>query len=391
MKFKQLLMAGLAVAGSVGLMAAPAQSEDFVIGAVNAHTDFMAAYDAPFMQGVNMYVEEANKNGGLLGKYPIKLIERDDASDPQKAAVAGTEMVRNEKLNMFISSALSPQAISSGAIVAKKNLLIMHTIASQPTIPARAGEGSYLVMMSDAHMGGVYAKFATNDLKAKTAYIVTSDFDPYTEFLPVYFKDLFEKMGGKVIGSSSFAYDQQEFSKVVSAIKALPEEPDVIVPMPFDNDFPIFINQLRAAGIKSAYLGPDVLDQPSVKGLGKVVEGVYYVTMAAPSASASAGAFVKAYEAKYGNADAFYPAMVGYSAMRMVEAAAKAAGSIEPKALRDAFGQLENVETEIGAVTFKGVGKAPNLPVHIMQIRGGEGHYVKSIKLDPSEIPATRM
>jgi len=390
MNAKKLFAAGLVAAGMTATLATTAVAEDFVIGAVSARTGFMAAYDSPFMQGVNMYAEEANKSGGLNGKYPIKVIERDDASDPQKAAIAIAELLKNEKMNMFISSAISPNAIAAGTMVASKNLLIMHTIASQPTIPARAGGGSYLVMMSDAHMGGVYGKFAAEDLKAKTAYIVTSDFDPYTEFLPLYFKDMFEKLGGKVVGQSNFAYDQQEFSKVVSDIKALPEAPDVIVAMPFDNDFPIFINQLRAAGVKSTYLGPDVLDQPSVKGLGKVVDGVHYVTMAAPGQSDSAGNFVKAYEAKFGNADAYYPAMVGYSAMRMVAAAVAAAGSIEPAAVRDAFGQLENVDTEIGKATFKGAGKAPNLPVHIMRIEGGEGKYVKSIQLDMAEIPTAK-
>ncbi len=387
---KKLFAAGLAATSLAGLWTTAAIAEDFTIGAVSARTGFMAAYDAPFMQGVTMYIEDANKNGGFAGKYPIKLIERDDASDPQKAAVAIAELLKNEKLNAFISSAISPNAIAAGTMVKKHDLLIMHTIASQPTIPARAGGGSYLVMMSDAHMGGVYAKFAIEDLKAKTAYIVTSDFDPYTEFLPLYFKDLFEKLGGKVIGQSTFTYDQQEFSKVVADIKALPEAPDVIMAMPFDNDFPIFINQLRAGGVTSTYLGPDVLDQPSVKGLGKVVEGVHYVTMAAPTASEAAGNFVKAYAAKFGNEDAFYPAMVGYSAMRMVDAAVAAAGTTDAAAVRDAFATLENVDTEIGTVTFKGVGKAPNLPVHIMRIEGGEGKYVKSIQLDPAEIPTAK-
>ncbi len=387
---KTLMAASLAVSTLAGAAFGTAQAEDFVIGAVSARTGFMAAYDSPFMQGVSMYVEQANKNGGLNGKYPIRLVERDDASDPQKTAIAIAELLKKEKMNMFISSAISPSAIAAGTMVAKQNLLIMHTIASQPTIPARAGKGSYLVMMSDAHMGGVYGKFAAQDLKVKTAYIVTSDFDPYTEFLPLYFKDMFEKLGGKVVGQSTFTYDQQEFSKVVADIKKLPEQPDVIMAMPFDNDFPIFINQLRASGNTSTYLGPDVLDQPSVKGLGKVVEGVHYVTMAAPGASESAARFVEAYKAKFGNADSFYPAMVGYSAMRMVAAAAEAAGTIEPAALRDAFGQLENVDTEIGKATFKGVGKAPNLPVHIMRIEEGEGKYIKSIQLDPSEIPPAK-
>ncbi len=390
MSLRKYLTAGLVVTSLAGLWTEAAEAEEFVIGAVSARTGFMAAYDAPFMQGVTMYVAEANKKGGLLGKYPIRLVERDDASDPQKAAIAVAELLKKEKLNIFISSAISPNAIAAGIMVAKKNLLIMHTIASQPTIPARAGGGSYLVMMSDAHMGGVYAKFARDDLQAKTAYIVTSDFDPYTEFLPLYFKDLFEKLGGKVIGQSTFAYDQQEFSKVVADIKKLPQEPDVIVAMPFDNDFPIFINQLRAGGVGSIYLGPDVLDQPSVKGLGKVVDGVYYVTMAATDASAAAAKFVKAYEAEFGDADSYYPAMVGYSAMRLVAAAVEIAGTTAPKAVRDAFGQLVNVETEIGAITFKGVGKAPNLPVHVMRIEGGEGKYIKSIKLDPAEIPTAK-
>lgn len=373
-------------------LASPAIADDFTIGAVNAKTGFMAAYDAPFMQGVHMYMDEANANGGLAGKYPIKIVERDDASDIQKAAVMTSEVLAEnaDKLNMFITSALAPQAIAGGSQTLGAGLLTAHTIASQPTIPARLGDGSYLVMMSDAHMGGVYAKYAAEDLKAKTAYIVTSDFDPYTQFLPLYFKEKFEEYGGKVIGQSDFSYDQQEFSNVVADIKKLPEAPDVIMAMPFDNDFPIIIKQLRAGGVESTYLGPDTLDLPSVKGLGDVVDGVHYVTMAAPESSESAGAFAKAYEEKHGNTDSVYPAMVGYSFMKMVAAAAESAGTVEKEALRKAFSELEGVDTEIGEVTFKGFGALPNLPVHIMRIEGGKGVHVKSIKLAAEEIPTPR-
>ncbi|MCZ4271250.1 ABC transporter substrate-binding protein [Maritalea porphyrae] len=382
---KILLATAVAALGTM-----PAMSEDFVIGAVNAKTGFMASYDAPFMQGVSMYQTEANARGGFLGKYPIELIERDDASDVQKSTVSTAEVMASEKMHAFITSALVPYAVSAGTQALRKDMLAVHTIASQPTIPARLGEGSFLVMMSDAHMGGVYAKFAAQDLKAKTAYLVTSQFDPYTDYLPRYFEEKFVEAGGSVVGNSEFAYDQQEFSTIIASIKALPEEPDVIVAMPFDNDFPVFINQLRAAGIKSAYLGPDVLDQPAVRGLGEVVEGVYYVTMAAPSSSPEAEAFVANYAATYGNEDSVYPAMVGYSFMRMLEKAIESAGTIDPLSVRKAFGELENVKTEIGEVTFKGFGALPNLPVHVMQIQGGEGVHIKSIKLEPSEIPSPR-
>jgi branched-chain amino acid transport system substrate-binding protein len=365
-------------------------AEDFVIGAVNAKTGFMASYDAPFMQGVSMYQTQANAKGGFLGKYPIELIQRDDSSEVQKSAVSTGEILATEKLNAFITSALVPYAVSAGTQALRNGMMVVHTIASQPTIPARLGEGSFLVMMSDAHMGGVYAKFAAEDLQAKTAYLVTSQFDPYTDYLPRYFQEKFEQAGGTIVGQSEFAYDQQEFSTIIASIKALDVEPDVIVAMPFDNDFPVFINQLRAAGIKSAYLGPDVLDQPAVRGLGEVVEGLYYLTMAAPTSSPEAEAFVQKYVETYGNEDSVYPAMVGYSFMRMLEKAIENSGSIDPMEVRNAFAELENVTTEIGEVTFKGFGALPNLPVHIMRIENGVGVYVKSIKLEPSDIPQPR-
>ncbi|MFK7753568.1 MAG: ABC transporter substrate-binding protein [Sedimentitalea sp.] len=365
-------------------------AEDFKIGVVSAKTGFLAAYDAPFMQGVHMYADEANANGGLLGKYPIDIVERDDGSDLQKTTVLTAEVLAaNADLNMAITSALTPMAIAGGIQTLTQGMLTMHGIASQPTIPARLGEGSYLVMMSDAHMGGVYAKYAA-DQGLKSAYLVTSDFDPYTEFMPLYFAEKFEEYGGTVAGQSNFAYDQQEFSSVVAEIKALPEEPEIIFGMPMDNDFPIFIQQLRAAGIKSTYFGPDILDLPSVKALGPVVDGVLYVTMAAPQASDEAGAFIQSYEEKFGNSDSAYPAMVGYSAMQMVAQAAEDAGTIEKGALRAAFGKLTGVPTKIGLVTFDGFGALPNLPVHIMKIQDGVGEHVTSIKLTGEELPAPR-
>lgn len=381
----------VALVAATSLFATSAMAEEFVIGAVNAKTGFMASYDAPFMQGVSLFQKVANAKGGLAGKYPIKLIERDDRSDVQQSTIATAELMAGEDMNLFITSGLVPYAISAGSQALAKGMMTVHAIASQPTIPAVLGEGSFLVMMSDAHMGSVNAKYALDDLKATTAYIITSKFDPFTEFTPLYFKEIFEKNGGKVVGHSEFAYDQQEFSTIIAAIKALPQEPDVIMGMAFDNDFPVFINQLRASGIKSVYLGTDILDQPAVRGLGDVVEGVHYLTMAAPTSSPEAAAFVKLYADTYGNEDSVYPAMVGYSFMKLLEVAVVDAGTIDPMSVRKAFAELENVKTEIGTVTFKGFGAMPNLPVHIMRIEDGKGVYVKSIHLELEEIPASRM
>ncbi|KAE9628782.1 ABC transporter substrate-binding protein [Parasedimentitalea maritima] len=385
--FRKAMVSGALVAS----LALPAVAEEFVIGAVNAKTGFMASYDAPFMQGVSMFVAEANERGGLAGQYPIRLIERDDRSDIQQSTISTSEILSDEKLDLFITSALVPYAVSAGMQALSQGMMTAHGIASQPTIPARLGEGSFLVMMSDAHMGAVNAKYALDDLSAKTAYIISSDFDPFTEFTPLYFQEVFEAGGGKVVGHSEFAYDQQEFSSMVAAIKALPEQPDVIMGMTFDNDFPIFINQLRAAGITSTYLGTDVLDQPAVRGLGEVVEGVHYLTMAAPNASDDAASFVDRFKVAYGGDDSFYPAMVGYSFMRLVEQASINAGSGDAKAIRAAFAELEDVTTEIGSVTLKGYGALPNLPVHIMRIEGGKGVYVKSTLLTSDEIPDSRI
>ena len=49
------LLSTLALAAT---LASPVMADDFTIGAVNAKTGFMAAYDAPFMQGVHMYMED---------------------------------------------------------------------------------------------------------------------------------------------------------------------------------------------------------------------------------------------------------------------------------------------------------------------------------------------
>jgi branched-chain amino acid transport system substrate-binding protein len=384
--FRKFLLATAAAAA----MASAAFAEEVKIGVVSAQTGILAIYDAPFLQGVQMYAEEANAKGGLNGKDMVTVIARDDRSDVQQTAVLTGELLASEKLNLFITSSLAPQAIASGTQSLAKGLLTVHSIASQPTIPLRLGEGSYLVMMSDAHMGGTYAKFATEDLKAKTAYILTSDFDPYTEFLPIYFQEKFEQYGSKVVGHGTFAYDQQDFTTIIADIKALPTPPDVIMSMTMDADFPVFINQLRAAGVTSTYLGPDILDQPSVKALGKVVDGVYYVTMAAPESGPEAAAFIESYAKKFGNADSAYPAMVGYSFMREFEAAVAAAGTTDPAAIRAAFGKLKGIKTEIGDITYDGFGQLPNVPVHIMQIKDGKGVYVKSIKLTTEELPTPR-
>ncbi len=60
---------------------------------------------------------------------------------------------------------------------------------------------------------------------------------------------MFEAKGGKVIGEGSFSLNQPDFSAIVTTIKALDPQPDVIMTSAWEPDFPAFIKALRGAGV----------------------------------------------------------------------------------------------------------------------------------------------
>ena len=75
----------------------------------------------------------------------------------------------------------------------------------------------------------------------------------------------------------------------------------------------------------------------------------------------------------------------------MIEAAVLEAGSIDPKAIRDAMANLENVQGATSTITYKGTNGMPVRQVSLVRVKDGEREFVAQPTPDPELIPEPRM
>jgi branched-chain amino acid transport system substrate-binding protein len=365
--------------------AAPA-GDPLIIGAAVGLTGDAASGDVPLSSAMQYAVDELNKNGGIAG-HPIKLIVKDTKSDPALGATVANELLQ-DGAQIMVGPAFPGMAVGVIQAAAAKNVTVLGGVSTQPEYVKVGGAKAYLVAFGDNVQAAAMADYALKQ-GYKTVYTLASPDLSYTAKLPVFFDDVFAKGGGKEIGTDTFSVGQQDFSPQVTKIAGLNPKPDCIYTGMFTPDVGIFLKQLRAAGVTVPVIGSDGDDQQAlIDFAGKDAEGLAFTTHGYASPGSDLEKFVAGYTAWNGGkapeANAF--AGLGGDCIDIIKAAVEAAGSIDPKAIGDALGNLENLKVVTGTITYKGTDGVPLKTVSIAAVENGK--FVLKDQHIPAYIPA---
>ncbi|MCL2658153.1 MAG: ABC transporter substrate-binding protein [Betaproteobacteria bacterium] len=113
------MLAGAAVA--LGCQLAATAAEPIKIGSVLSVTGPAAFLGDPELKTLQMYVEDINKKGGVLGR-PLQLVYYDDGSDANKANSFGKRLIDDDKVDVIIGGTTSGATMSMAPLVAKANM-----------------------------------------------------------------------------------------------------------------------------------------------------------------------------------------------------------------------------------------------------------------------------
>ena len=368
--------------------AMPVTAESLRIGVATAQTGALAPFDAPVMEGVHIAVDEINAAGGIGGTTKIELIEKDVRSDAAQTSIAVQELV-DEGVSFLILPCDADPALAAIGIVSSAEIPAVSTCASSPTLPLVGGDYMFANFPGDNVQATVSAEWAWGQ-GMKSGYILYSPDTQYTT-MPLYFAEVFEKLGGTMLGQDTYSIGQQDFSAIVTRIASLPEQPDVIMTSAYEPDFPSFLKALRAAGVTSQVIGSDGIDSPTTLSLGDAAEGLVFTTAGHAAPGSALEAFNKTYEEVIGHPSETVFNAVGYDLIKVVEAAQLAAGSTDPKALRDAMANLENVQGVTSTITYKGTDGMPVRQVSLIRVKAGGRELVGQPSPTADLIPAPRM
>jgi branched-chain amino acid transport system substrate-binding protein len=120
---------------------------------------------------------------------------------------------------------------------------------------------------------------------------------------------------------------------------------------------------------------------------GPAVEGLVFTTHGFPVAGSSMEKFWADYKAKYNADPESVFAATGYDLVKVIEAAVKKAGSTDPKKVRDAINELENVQGATGMITYKGANRIPIKEVYLVTVKNGKFEFIEKVTPPASLIP----
>ncbi|WP_306051204.1 ABC transporter substrate-binding protein [Oceaniradius stylonematis] len=359
--------------------------EEYVIGVAVANSGGLAPFSQPSFDGFSYCVDQMNEAGGIAGQYPIRLEVRDTRSDIAEAVKFAQEFV-DLGVNFIVAPPDGDPTMAMGQITSPAQIPTM-TFAGTAPILTSAGDyvfGSYPADNQQAAVLGAYAA----ELGYETTWILTSPDAAYTQFGPRYFAAAFEANGGTLLGEGSFSMGQPDFSAIVTTIQNLDPQPDVIMTSAWEPDFPAFIRALRGAGVDIPVMGADVLDTPTVRGLGDVVEGIVHTSGGYAEPGSDHAEFNAAFEAATGTvADTNY-VVNGCDILGMIDAAVQAAGSTDSAEVGVALANLGETDGIMSSFTFEGTNRMPMREVVLARIEGGEKIFIRRQLADPETMPA---
>lgn len=367
----------------------PTSAKTLTIGLATAQTGGLAGYDAPVIEGVHIAVDEINAAGGIGGNVKIELIEKDVRSDAAQTAIAVQELV-DAGVSVLVLPCDADPSLAAIGTVQSAQIPAISTCASSPTLPMIGGEYMFANFPGDNVQATVSASWAYEQ-GHKSAYIIYSPDSQYTT-MPLYFAEVFEKLGGKILGQDTHTIGQPDFSAIATRIAALSPQPDVIMTSSYEPDFPSMLRSLRAAGVKSQMIGSDGIDSPTTFSLGDAGNGVVFTTAGHAIEGSPLAAFNDKYKEVTGKSSETVFNAVGYDLIKVIEAAVLAADqSTDPKELRDAIANLENVQGATSLITYKGTDGMPVREVTLVRVKGTERELIGQPSPDMALIPAPRM
>ena len=382
---KKFRFAVLAGAMCVSGFATAAQAEDVTIGLATAQTGGLAYADQPSLAGFKMAVDEINAAGGLGGKYKITLDIKDTRTDTAATVQAAQELVA-AGVKVMITPCDADPSIAAGQISQQAQIPTLTFCGTTPTITDAVGDYMFGTYPADNGQAALLADFAVKK-GYKSAYILKSPDSAYTLRLPEYFAEVFQKKGGSLAGEGTYTMGQQDFAAEVTKIKAMNPQPDVIMTAAYEPDFPAFLQQLRGAGVTAPVLGSDGIDSPTTTGLGAIANGIVHTTAGFPIEGSKLAAFYEKFKAATGAAPETVYVATGYEIPYILDAAVKAAGSVEGPALRDALANLKDVEVLTGKVTYAGTNRMPIRDITLVEIEGGARKLVLTAMPDAADVP----
>jgi ABC-type branched-subunit amino acid transport system substrate-binding protein len=324
-----------------------------------------------------IYVEQLNKRGGLLGR-PVQWIVKDDQSKPDLARTLYEQLVTSDKVDLLMGPYATGAILSAMGVAQRYNKVLVHHTFGIPSLAKYDMQFPAWALGPDPGntvSNTLFDMLAASKKPPKTIAIVTSKF-PSVHFLSLAGREVAKKRGLKEVLFLEWDFGNRDFGPIAARVKDA--NPDLV----WMGDIGLEGNMLLDAMKKIDYTPPLHFHfYPAPGPMLKAADGDHALALTifeehAPFLNQPVAAdFVKTFNeraAAAGLPDTHVEvqAAASYSAWQILEAGVKGANSLDDRKIADWL-RKNRVDTIQGKLRFDGPGNYGDDLMKIKQVQGG--------------------
>lgn len=341
-----------------------------------------ASYGQSAGEGIDLAVEEINKNGGINGKK-LEVVKVDNKSEPAESTNAAIKLTSQEKVTAIIGPATSGAVLAEAQIATENKTVVITPSGTNAKITVgddgKVKDYMFRTCFIDPFQGTVAANFAAKDLKVKKAAIFADNASDYAKGLAASFKETFAKNGGQIVAEEAYVAKDTDFRATLTRIKAA--NPDFIFIPGYYEEVGLIIKQARELGITAPLMGGDGWDSPKLVELaGKdALNNAYTIAhYSSGDPDPKIQEFVKAFKAKYNGKSPDGFNALGYDSVYFLADGLKRAGDLDPVKIKDALAQTKDLPLVSGKFTVDPQHN-PIKAATILEYKNGEQQFKTKI------------
>ena len=325
-----------------GLTRKPAEKETIKIGAILMLTGDYAVMGEEMQKGIDIAVEQINKEGGINGRM-IKMIYEDSGlvnySQITSAAQKLTSIDKVEAVIIDSSDAVRP--VASIFQQAKVPVIVIY---DDTKVVRESGDYIISIGFATDKNGEKMAEFAYDKLNLRKVAIVAQKYD-WSDIIASAFKNKFETLGGKVAAFESMSTEENDFRTIIAKIKQSGADGAYLaIAVSLD----IFLKQAKEQKLNITLLTGDGFTDDAIAAAGEAAEGVYFTNFYITD-NPLLQKLQQDYKIKYGQEPPLliYTSLA-YDGLFVLSKAMETLKTVSPETIKDALYQIKDLNLSSG-------------------------------------------
>ena len=369
-------------------------ADPITIGASIPQTGGLAANGKAALLTMQIWAEEVNARGGILGR-PVQLVYYDDQSNPANVPRIYTKLLDVDKVDLIVTNGTNltvpamPVAMERGKVV-----MCMFSLA----INEKFHYNRFFQTMpygpngKEAISAGFFEIAMAMDPKPRTVALVGADAE-FSKNAVSGAREQARKHGLRVVYDRTYPPATVDFGPIIRGIAT--SNPDLVYIGSYPLDTSGLIRSARELGFRPKLFGGGMVgtQSASLKGdLGEMLNDVVSYELYCPAAAGhfpGVAPLLEKYQplaaANGVDAHGYYTPPFTYCSMEVLEQAVKGTGGVDQEKMAN-FMHAETFKTIVGDIKFGADGEWTQPRMLTVQFRGLKGQGMDQFKNPSAEV-----